>query len=90
MANTYLNKNGLSYLWSKIKSYITNNMITKNDVYPIGSVYLSVSNINPSTLFGGTWISIEHAFVYPSELFYPSDTTYASLGHVVYAWKRTA
>lgn len=23
--------------------------------YPIGSVYMSVNNVNPSTLFGGTW-----------------------------------
>ena len=29
--------------------------ITLNDVYPIGSIYLSVSQTNPSSLFGGTW-----------------------------------
>lgn len=26
-------------------------------VYPIGSIYLGVNNVNPSTLFGGTWVS---------------------------------
>lgn len=35
-------------------SYI-NNLL--NTIYPVGSIYMSVNNTNPSTLFGGTWES---------------------------------
>lgn len=24
-------------------------------IYPVGSIYLSVNNVDPSTLFGGAW-----------------------------------
>lgn len=36
----------------------TNNISVITDlIYPIGSLYMSVNNVNPSTLFGGTWES---------------------------------
>lgn len=30
-----------------------------NLVYPVGSIYATVNNVNPSTFFGGTWVRHE-------------------------------
>lgn len=32
-------------------------------IYPIGSIYMSVSNVSPQTFFGGTWVRIEDVFL---------------------------
>lgn len=32
-------------------------------IYPIGSIYMSVNNVNPSTVFGGTWEQIKDKFL---------------------------
>ena len=38
------------------KSY-TDTKTTLLSVYPIGSIYISVFNTNPSSLFGGSWVA---------------------------------
>lgn len=57
--------------------------ITIDDVYPVGSIYMSVSNTSPATLFGGTWERIEDTFLLASGTNYANGTTGGSADAVV-------
>ncbi len=46
----------ISQLEQKIEN-MQNSTFSLDLVYPIGAIYMSVSNEDPSTLFGGTWVA---------------------------------
>lgn len=46
--------------------YNSGKQISILDVYPIGSIYMSMSEITPSELFGGSWVKIENTFLLAS------------------------
>lgn len=44
---------------------VVNNIITAAMLraYPVGSIYMSVVNTSPATLFGGTWVQLKDRFL---------------------------
>lgn len=60
-----------------------------NMIYPVGSIYMSVNNTNPSLLFGGTWEKIEDKFLLASGTTYASGTTGGSADAVVVSHNHT-
>ena len=53
----------LNWTGAEVNDAITriNNLF--NLIYPVGSIYMSVNNTSPATLFGGTWVQIKDTFL---------------------------
>lgn len=49
-----------------------------NLIYPVGSIYMSLNPVNPSTLFGGTWEQIEDRFLLAAGATYKGGTENAN------------
>ena len=50
-------------------------------IYPVGSIYLSVSSTSPQTLFGGTWERIQDRFLLAAGSSYAAGTTGGEATH---------
>ena len=57
--------------------------LTFDDIYPIGSIYMSVNNTSPSTLFGGTWVQIKDTFLLSAGDTYTAGDTGGSATHTL-------
>lgn len=51
--------------------------------YPVGSIYMSVNNINPSNFFGGTWEQIKDQFLLCAGSTYEAGTTGGSASYTL-------
>ena len=50
------------WIYSRAFSSFAKDMVLET-VYPIGSIYMSVNNVSPAKLFGGTWETIQGKFL---------------------------
>lgn len=63
-----------------IASYDSTSQILAN-VYPVGSIYLSVNNVSPSKYLGGKWELIEDKFLVGAGNIYAGGATGGSMTH---------
>ena len=54
-----------------------------DNVYPVGSIYMSVNSTNPKNLFGGTWEQIQGKFLFGMDSSYPAGSTGGEITHAL-------
>ena len=54
-----------------------------NRIYPVGAIYMSTQNINPGTLFNGSWTKIEGRFLLSSSNTYSAGSTGGEANHTL-------
>lgn len=51
------------------------DIVTLSKIYPVGSIYMSVSSTSPASLFGGTWEQLEDRFLLGAGSTYSAGAT---------------
>ena len=54
-----------------------------DDVYPVGSIYMSVNSTDPGSLFGGTWEQIQDRFLLAAGTTYANGATGGEATHTL-------
>lgn len=57
--------------------------LTAQGAYPVGAIYLSVTNVNPAALFGGTWERIGGRFLLGADTTYAAGSTGGEAAHAL-------
>lgn len=60
---------------------VSNNEYYPCPYFPVGSIYMSVTDINPSTYFGGTWEQIKDVFLLACGSTYKAGATGGEATH---------
>lgn len=71
--------------------------LTAQGAYPVGAIYLSVTDVNPAALFGGTWERIGGRFLLGADRTYAAGSTGGEAAHdnmppylAVFMWQRVS
>lgn len=72
-----LDETGLKYVLSLLK------VRTPKQIYPVGSIYMSVNSTDPANLFGGTWEQIQDTFLLASGTTYTAGATGGEATHTL-------
>lgn len=62
---------------------VTVTSLSLLDVYPVGSIYMSVNSVSPAMLFGGTWEQIEDRFLLAAGTAYTAGDTGGEATHTL-------
>lgn len=66
---------------------VTDSILTAqnilNMIYPVGSIYMSMSSVNPGTIFGGIWESLEDRVLIGASSSYVVGTTGGNISTVL-------
>lgn len=57
--------------------------LTAQGAYPVGSIYLSVTDANPAALFGGTWERVGGRFLLGADSTYAAGSTGGEVAHTL-------
>jgi hypothetical protein len=72
---------------TKMLKYSSSGTVTwdyiANVVYPVGSIYMSVTSTSPATLFGGTWVQLKDRFLLGAGDTYSNGATGGSATHTL-------
>lgn len=60
-----------------------NPWLTMDDVYPVGSIYMSVNATDPGKMFGGTWQRIKERFMLGCGDTHTAGTTGGEFSHTL-------
>ena len=70
---------------TKVFTEIPSLSSVADTVYPVGSIYMSVANVNPATVFGGTWEELTGRFLLGRSTAHAAGTTGGEESHTLTA-----